>query len=189
MHLVGDLMSDAMGLPVGNDYRFGCLRSLRLDDAPAMIEWMHDPAIAKVFQANFQSMEIEDAERFIETSWSNSQSLHLAIDDENGGYLGTVSLKGIDLVNLSAEYAISMRHCAHGTGVAMKATNNILMIAFDHCCLHRVWLDVREDNQRAIRFYNKVGFEIEGRARDALRADDGYHDLLYYSMLSTQWGR
>jgi ribosomal protein S18 acetylase RimI-like enzyme len=37
--------------------------------------------------------------------------------------------------------------------------------------LHRVELTVREDNRNAIALYEKIGFEIEGLMRDAMKVD------------------
>ena len=37
--------------------------------------------------------------------------------------------------------------------------------------LHRVELTVREDNKNAIALYKKIGFEIEGLMRDAMKVD------------------
>lgn len=176
---------------LGRDFDFGCLRSLREDDATLMLEWMHDGAIAGLFAYDFSSMGIDDALEFIQGSWSCAGSLHFAIDDGNGEYLGTVSLKGIDERNGSAEYAISTRHCAHGSGAAMRATRDVLDFAFGEVGLHRVYLDVRADNARAIRFYEKVGFAQEGIARKALRLPgpdpQGYVDLIWLAMLRDEW--
>lgn len=52
--------------------------------------------------------------------------MHYAIVDERDEYYGTVSLKRIDLLNRNAEYAISVRKCVQGKGVAMEATRLII---------------------------------------------------------------
>jgi ribosomal protein S18 acetylase RimI-like enzyme len=49
--------------------------------------------------------------------------------------------------------------------------------------LTRVELSVRHDNTRALGLYRKVGFEIEGRKRRAVRVDDVYHDLIFMGLL------
>ena len=42
--------------------------------------------------------------------------------DQDDEYLGTISLKNIDLKNKNAEYAISTRKKARGTGANQQAT-------------------------------------------------------------------
>lgn len=176
-------------LPLGREFERGCVRSLRERDVPKMLEWMHDPAVAGQFQADFASMDEADVAAFVRSSWEDARSVHLAID-EGKGYLGTVSLKNVDAKNASAEYAIATRAAVHGTGAAMRATNEILSIAFGALGLNRVFLNVRADNGRARAFYRKVGFAEEGVAREALRlrARGGVVDLVWLSMLASEFG-
>ena len=49
--------------------------------------------------------------------------------------------------------------------------------------LHRVELTVREDNSGAIELYEKVGFEIEGRQRDAVHVDGAHENSICMALL------
>ena len=49
--------------------------------------------------------------------------------------------------------------------------------------LHRLELMVNYNNERAIRLYEKFGFEREGVKRDALRIDGHYIDAFYMAKL------
>jgi ribosomal protein S18 acetylase RimI-like enzyme len=49
--------------------------------------------------------------------------------------------------------------------------------------LHRVELTVREDNSGAIELYKKIGFEIEGRQRDAIHVDGTHENLICMALL------
>lgn len=51
--------------------------------------------------------------------------------------------------------------------------------------LSRVELTVREDNQVAIALYKKVGFEIEGLMRQAVRIDGAYGNALMALLFET----
>ena len=170
-----------------DNLRYGCLRALRVSDAKAMLEWMHDPGIASMFQRDFLSMELDDVMSFIEDSHKSVSSLHFAIANDQDEYMGTVSLKNIDPRNSCAEYAICMRLCAQGTGLAANATKDVLRYAFEELKLHRVYLNVRADNARARHFYSKVGFVEEGCSRDAIvLVAGGYIDLIWLSLLAEE---
>ena len=172
-------------LPLGDAFRLGSLRSLANADAPLMLEWMHDSNVSSYLAAPFDALGLDDCARFIDASHVDETSVHLAIvADDTDEYLGTVSLKNIDFKNGRAEYAIATRTKAHGTGAAAAATRDILHVAFDVLGLNSVFLDVRQDNPRAIRFYEKIGFVLEGKARQAMRVDNGFVDLLWLSMLA-----
>ena len=92
------------------------LRKLQEKDVPLMLEWMHDVEIQKSFQKDMLSVTEEQALDFCRLSeipdgLSQGISIHFAIADEDDEYLGTISLKNIDILNKMAEYAISTRKC------------------------------------------------------------------------------
>jgi RimJ/RimL family protein N-acetyltransferase len=59
--------------------------------------------------------------------------------------------------------------------------------AFDRLGLHRVGLSVFSYNLRAIRAYEKAGFRIEGRQREAILRDGRYWDEIQMSVLVDEW--
>lgn len=69
-----------------------------------------------------------------------------------------------------------------GTGLGTK----LMQIVLDkgkQMGLTRVELDVREDNVNAIKLYQKFGFEIEGKKRNACRTDGIYSNVLTMGLL------
>jgi RimJ/RimL family protein N-acetyltransferase len=74
-----------------------------------------------------------------------------------------------------------------GKGYGTDAMKIILRFAFTEINLRRVSLTVFEYNPRAIRSYEKSGFQHEGRLRGALLRDGKRWDMLYMSILSADW--
>ena len=143
------------------------LRKLMIQDAPLMLEWMRDPNVVYYMKANFQSKSIEDCESFIENSWNNADNLHLAITDDNGEYMGTVSLKHI--TDTTAEFGITVRRCAMGKGYSKYGMEQIIKRGLTDLGLSNIYWCVDPLNQRAIHFYDKNGYlrvnspkEVEG---------------------------
>ena len=137
------------------------LRRLETKDAPYMLEWMREPTIACFFRFDAETMTEDACAEFILSSLQDSHSAHYAIVDTTDEYLGTISLKDINFEKKSAEYAISLRKKAHGTGVAREATWEIWRIAFELLGLEEVFLNVLTENIRANAFYNNVGFQYQ----------------------------
>lgn len=164
------------------------LRLLKKEDAIPMLEWMHDISVVSVLPTHFEEMTIEDCYAFIEAAKSNQdKNLHLAICDDEDEYLGTVSLKNINLENSNAEYAITISKNAMGQGVSHFATQEIIKIAFEQLNLQRVYLCVFSDNVRAKKFYKKIGFLYEGTFRKHMLSKDGQlHDLEWYAILKEE---
>ena len=78
-------------------------------------------------------------------------------------------------------------HDAWGQGYGTEATRLMLGLAFDSIGLHRVGLSVFSFNERAIRSYEKAGFRLEGRARDAILRDGERRDELSMAILAPEW--
>ena len=154
---------------------------------------MHDPEVLKGLQRNFQESTHETCIRFIRSAKlpekvQRGDSLHYAIiQSETDEYLGTVSLKNIDIENGRTEYAIATRRVAWGKGVGYQASMQILEKAFYEIGLHRVFLEVYSDNIAAIRLYERCGFLYEGAFRDHFLINGEYRDWLIYGLIDREF--
>ena len=158
------------------------LRKLELKDADLMLEWMHSQDVVKMLAQNFANKTIEDCRQFITSAnQDESEFLHRAICNDEDEYLGTVSLKHINVQDKNAEYAISMRQKAMGTGASMYGTKEILKYAFDQLGLEKVYLNVISENIRAKKFYAKAGFQYEGTAKKHIMIQGELRDLEWYA--------
>lgn len=164
------------------------LRRLERKDAEFMLEWMHDKDIRQAFRFPFEQSTLESVTAFIDNSFSDTDR-HFAVVDAADEYLGTISLKNISREDYSAEYAIVIRRRARGTGVAKRATRELLEYAFDTLGLHKVYLNVLEKNERARRLYAKCGFEYEGLSKDAIMLDGKYESLAWYGIINDKDNR
>ncbi|MBI5354655.1 MAG: GNAT family N-acetyltransferase [Chloroflexi bacterium] len=74
-----------------------------------------------------------------------------------------------------------------GKGYGTDAMKVMLRYAFTEVNLNRVTLTVFEYNPRAIRSYEKVGFQHEGRQRARLLKDGKRWDMLFMGILREEW--
>ena len=102
--------------------------------------------------------------------------------------IGSIGLDGIRWSHGDAFVGIGIgeRDC-WGNGYGTDAMRVILRYAFTELNLHRVSLDVFEYNPRAIRSYEKAGFCVEGRQRQALHRDGRRWDMIYMGILRQEW--
>lgn len=168
------------------------LRELRESDAEKMLEWMLDYQTQKGFQRDMSQTTLDEAKQFcregkIEWADYHNKSMHFAIADETDEYLGTISLKDINCINKSAEYAIALREKARGKGIAVEATRLLLKKGFCDLELHRIYLTVFADNVAAIKLYQKCGFVYEGELREHLVRDGKYVSWKLYGMLHDEY--
>ena len=160
------------------------LRNLEGKDAPLMLEWMHDNDVTRDLRTQFSRMTLADCESFIKKSIDKTINAHYAIVSDEDEYMGTVSLKNIDRVALTAEFAITVRKEAMGHGYSWFGMVDILRIAFEEYHLESVYWCVSRENARAVRFYYKHHFhEALDIPNSILQEYKDVPNLKWYSVL------
>jgi RimJ/RimL family protein N-acetyltransferase len=76
-----------------------------------------------------------------------------------------------------------------GKGLGSESIRLVLKYAFEHLQLHRIGIRVLAYNTRAIRAYEKCGFVVEGREREAAFVNDAWHDDVMMGLLETEFLR
>jgi len=158
------------------------LRPLEIKDAPLMLAWMHNKNVVEKLNTHFASKTIEDCDKFIKSSWNDKDNIHLAIASDTDEYMGTVSLKLIEIY--TAVFAITVRAEAMGKGYSWFGMESIIDKAFNEYGLDCVYWCVSRSNERAVRFYDKhnfhEAFDIPQNVKDRYA---GINDLKWYSVL------
>jgi RimJ/RimL family protein N-acetyltransferase len=102
--------------------------------------------------------------------------------------IGDVGLGGVSWNHGDAYLGIGIGEREFwGKGYGSDAMRIMLAYAFTELNLRRVTLNVFEYNQRAIRSYEKVGFQHEGRVRSYLNREGRRWDLVYMGILKEEW--
>lgn len=157
------------------------LRKLELKDAAYMLEWMHDPSVVEYMGTNFAEKTIDDCRKFIEASQICTDTLNLAVTDDEDNYMGTVSLKHIDREKKTAEFAITVSAAAMGKGYSKYGMRTILEKGIRELLLEKIYWCVSAENLRAVRFYDKSGYmRTEEVPRHIKMPYDKKEKLLWY---------
>ena len=72
-------------------------------------------------------------------------------------------------------------------GYGREVTERMLKYAFCDLNLNRVSLQVHADHEEAVSLWKSVGFQEEGRLRQAVYLKGGYRDLLWLAILRSEW--
>lgn len=135
------------------------LRLLEEKDSKLMYEWMHDESVTNKLRGNFSSKTLDDCLMFIRESKVDKNNIHLAIVNDEDEYMGTVSLKHIDETQRYAEFAITIRSKAMGHGYSWYGMDQILKYGLLQKGLDNIYWCVSKENIRAVKFYDKHGYE------------------------------
>jgi RimJ/RimL family protein N-acetyltransferase len=169
--------------------RLVVLRRHQTDNLRAFVKWYADPEVARLTRYQPTALSADEIRRFFYSRILGTDFLAMAIHvRETDRLVGTCAFSQLDGDNGSTLYHITIgEHDAWGKGYGTEATELMLAHAFTRLPLHRVALTVFEFNTRAVRAYEKCGFVVEGRAREAIYRDGRYWDEIHMSVLAEEW--
>lgn len=147
-----------------------------------ILEWRNNPAVReKMFSKHV--IELKEHLSFIESLKSSSTSKYWYVPNK-----GVISLRNIDLHHSNAYLGIYKNPANTEKGIAMELMKYLFQLSFDTLKLHTLKLEVFSDNRKAITFYNKCGFNQEGRLRELYRRPDGiYVDLILMGITEDEY--
>ena len=102
--------------------------------------------------------------------------------------IGTVFLRDVDKVNGSGMVGIFLGDRRYlGQGYGTDALNALVDFGFGELRLERIELEVFDYNARAIRSYQKAGFQTDAVLRRARFHRGAHHDVHLMSILRDDW--
>src|SRR3989344_3535150 len=106
----------------------------------------------------------------------------LAFDgSEAVGYI-TIVFGKFQKVGETAYIVVGVRASHQGKGVGTALLSSAEDFARSRG-MHRMELEVFERNEGAIRLYEKLGYVVEGRRREAVKTESGYSDIIWMGKL------
>jgi len=163
------------------------LRAPEREDIPHFVQWLNDPEV-RFGLANYLPMSTPEEEKWFESMLSRPAAEHpLTIEIQPQGKwkaIGNISFFNIDWRVRSAEVGIFIGEKEFwNQGYGTETMQLFLKHGFETLNFNRIFLVVFENNPRAIRAYEKAGFVLEGRQRQAMFMDGEYIDVLMMSVL------
>jgi RimJ/RimL family protein N-acetyltransferase len=159
------------------------LRRMERKDIPTFVRWLNDPEVRE-FLTMYRPFSMAEEEKWFERQLQGQESEIFAIEALDGVLIGSVALHNINWQCRHVELAIVIGEKEYwGKGYGSDAISALLRFVFDEMNLHRVFLQVRDDNARAIRAYEKCGFQHEGRMRETIYSGGRYYDELCMGVL------
>jgi RimJ/RimL family protein N-acetyltransferase len=162
------------------------LRAIERSDIPTFVRWFNDPEVRHYLEMLMPMSQAQE-ERWFEAHLERGDSHIFGIETLDGLLIGNIGLSDIDWRNRRAVLGIVIGEKEYwGKGYGTEAIMALLRFVFENMNLQRVDLKVFDYNQRAVRCYEKCGFKLEGRLRQAHFHDGEYHDELVMGILRNE---
>jgi diamine N-acetyltransferase len=172
------------------------LRAVEKDDLPLFVKWLNDPEVRQGILLHNPVSQTEE-EGWYERMLARPVDEHvMAIDvkeppadavEERWKLIGSLAFDKIDWHVRAAEFGILIGDKSYwNQGYGTESVRLLCQHGFNTLNLNRIFLHVFENNPRAIHAYEKAGFTLEGRERQAEYKDGKFIDVLRMSLLKSE---
>jgi len=167
------------------------LRAPEREDLPRFVAWLNDPDVRKNLALSLPLSLLEE-ERWLENMLQQpppEHSMVIEIRDGDGWKpAGNCGFHFLDWRCRSGELGLFIgEKSLWNQGYGTDTVRLLLRHGFNTLNLNRISLKVFETNLGGIRSYEKAGFVHEGRFRQAEYQDGRYLDVLFMSVLRSEW--
>lgn len=163
------------------------LRPITVDDTDDIIRWRNSEGVRKyfIYQGEFTR---ESQLEWIETKIKTGEVIQfMIVEKRTDRAIGSVYLRDVDHDDHKAEYGIFIGgESEKGKGYGTQAAKLMIAYAFEELLLHKLYLRVLADNERAIACYKKAGFHLEGISKSDVYVRGAYRDVAWMAVINSQ---
>jgi RimJ/RimL family protein N-acetyltransferase len=162
------------------------LRAIEREHLPNYVRWFSEPAVLEYF-GTYLPMSLAQEQAWYEKQLQDSSACNFAVELD-GRHIGGAGFAQIDGRNRSAELGLFVGDPElWDQGLGHDILEVLVRYGFEQLNLNRVYLKVFAENKRAVHLYEKIGFQHEGRWRQAEYRHGCYQDMLWMSILRDEW--
>ena len=164
------------------------LRPLVREDLVYLRKWSEDAEI-RGLTGEVASMSKADCEKFLEEVNADSRrAWFMVVVKENDKVIGEAGLLRMDRAWHATDVSVIIGEREEwGKGYGTETILLLLDYAFRHLNFHRVAVGVVGFNERALRFWGKIGFKKEGVQRNGYYYGGKYYDFVMMSILEDEF--
>ena len=164
------------------------LRPLEAEDLRHIRKWANDPTI-RALTGETKPMSQAEANAWYERVRNDEYRVWFIVAlQANDRPIGEAGLLRMFPAWRTTDLSIILgEEDVWGQGYGTEAIHLLLDYAFGYLNFHRVAIGVVGFNERALQFYEKVGFKREGVQRDGYYHDHRYADYVMMSILEDEY--
>ena len=153
------------------------LRPLEREDLLFVHQLNNNDSIMRYwFEEAYESFA--ELAQLYERNIHNQTERRFIVATERNESAGMVELVEINHLHRRCEFQIALHPGFQGRGFAGQATRIAIDYAFSVLNIHKLYLHVDKDNARAVRIYERCGFQPEGVLRDEFFVNGKYRDAV-----------
>lgn len=165
-----------------NEVTFINFINLNFEEKKMVRAWRNNENVMKwMFQDHF--ITEEEHNNFIADLREDKKNIYWLLKNLNGEYLGIISLNRIDIRNKNAYMGIysNPEKNLHAGRLIISYVKEVINKVMP---LHTLKIEVTENNEHAINFYKKSGFNEEGRLKEFIFRDGRWLDVIVMGIIN-----
>ena len=165
--------------------KYVVLRQIEESDLPKFRDWRNSPSI-RAYTRGFRPLNMLNQRRWLESVFADQNNIMFAIEVE--GVIGCCGLTNINWKEGHGEVSIYIgKESCQKKGYATDTIQLLLDYGFKELRLHRIYGIIFEYNDASVKLFEKNGFTLEGRHREARFWDGKFHDEMVYGILDSEY--
>lgn len=153
------------------------------DERRMVLDWRNHDNIRKWMYSDNIITE-EEHLSFIDKLVTDNSRFYWIVKSKDE-YFGTISFSKIDFKNKHAYLGIYSNPYNTIKNKGHSLIQCIKKLAFEIADIHTLKLEVIENNEKAIQFYRKSGFNEEGRLKEFVFKDGKWHDVIIMGIINS----
>lgn len=148
------------------------------DDVQFLLGLKNNHDLQKKALAPIRDFTKDDIEKWIQRYAESFDAFLLVIINQNNESLGYISLQNLDSPSRSIRFGIVISSEYQGKGVGFLALTELTKLCVEELHIRKIVLDVLPSNTNAIKLYERFGFKHQGTAKNKLKVDGCFVDLV-----------
>lgn len=164
------------------------LRAVEVEDLEQLRLWRNNVNFRKYFREHSELSKADQLKWYNEVVLPKKHTLMFSIvEKQTHMLLGACGLCYIDWLRKSADLSIYIGHenIYLDDLYAIDSAKALIKYGFEEIGLHRLWAEVYSHDQMKQKFFETLGFKLDGKHRQTQWSDGVWLDSFFYSLLKT----
>jgi len=164
------------------------LRQIEESDLPKLRDWRNSPYI-RAYTREYRLLNMLNQKKWFESLFTDQSNIMFAIEKKDTKeIIGCCGLTHINWKEGNGEVSIYIGEREwQGKGCASDALQLLLKYGFEELRLHRIYATIFQYNNASVKFFERNGFKLEGKHREARFWKGKFHDELIYGILDHEY--
>lgn len=165
------------------------LRAIEKTDLAQLLTWRNKPEFRRYFR-EYRELGMDQQHQWYEQKVLNDTTVRMfaIVSLTTQELLGACGLCYIDWINRSADFSIYIgaddRYIDHE--YAPDAARVLIRYGFEELNLHRLWSEIYDFDAPKVKFFESLGFHLDGRHQQTHWTGGAWCDSLFFGLIRPQ---